>query len=74
MDVFIRLFPLWAIALSLIAYFFPAPFIELKTGIIPLLTIIMFSMGLTLSLNDFKRALAMPGLIFSGHGPAWRGF
>lgn len=66
MELFTRLFPLWAIALSTIGYFFPAPFVELKSGIIPLLTIIMFSMGLTLSLDDFKRALSMPKLILSG--------
>ncbi|NOQ87352.1 MAG: bile acid:sodium symporter [Gammaproteobacteria bacterium] len=66
MDLFIRLFPLWAIALSLVAYTVPAPFTELKSSIIPLLTIIMFSMGLTLSLDDFKRALSMPRLIVSG--------
>jgi BASS family bile acid:Na+ symporter len=66
MELLTRLFPLWAIALSTIAYFFPAPFAELKPGIIPLLTIIMFSMGLTLSLDDFKRVLSMPKLIFSG--------
>lgn len=66
MTFFIRLFPLWAIALSVIAYFTPAPFIELKVAIIPLLAIIMFSMGLTLKLDDFKRALSMPKLILSG--------
>ncbi|HHJ35039.1 MAG TPA: bile acid:sodium symporter family protein [Gammaproteobacteria bacterium] len=32
----------------------------------PLLTIIMFSMGLTLSLADFRRALSMPKLILGG--------
>jgi len=66
MDLFIRLFPVWAITLSLIAYNMPAPFAEMKSSIIPLLTIIMFSMGLTLSIADFKRVLAMPKLIFSG--------
>jgi len=66
MDLFIRLFPLWAIALSLIAYNIPAPFAEMKSSIIPLLTIIMFSMGLTLSIADFKRILTMPKLIFTG--------
>lgn len=66
MDLFIRLFPLWAIILSIAAYTVPAPFADLKPGIIPLLTIIMFSMGLTLSLDDFKRALSMPKLIVSG--------
>jgi BASS family bile acid:Na+ symporter len=62
----IRLFPLWAIGLSAVAYFKPAPFTELKFIIIPLLAIIMFSMGLTLCLEDFKRALSMPKLIVSG--------
>ena len=66
MDLFIRLFPVWAITLSIIAYNIPAPFAEMKSSIIPLLTIIMFSMGLTLSIADFKRVLAMPKLIFSG--------
>jgi BASS family bile acid:Na+ symporter len=66
MDLFIRLFPVWAIILSVIAYNIPAPFAEMKSSIIPLLTIIMFSMGLTLSIADFKRVLAMPKLIFSG--------
>jgi len=66
MAVFTRLFPLWAIALSSLAYLYPAPFIELKPGIVPLLITIMFSMGLTLSIDDFKRALNMPKLIVTG--------
>lgn len=65
-DWIIRLFPLWAIALSVFAYLQPAPFTEMKAGIIPLLTVIMFSMGLTLNFDDFRRALAMPKLIISG--------
>jgi BASS family bile acid:Na+ symporter len=44
----------------------PAPFTELKPAIVPLLTVIMFSMGLTLSIEDFKRALSMPQLIITG--------
>ncbi len=66
MEHFTRLFPVWAISLSAVAYFMPAPFAEMKASIIPLLTVIMFSMGLTLSLDDFKRALSMPKLIISG--------
>ena len=66
MDLFIRLFPLWAMLLSAIAYLDPAPFAELKGSIVPLLTVIMFSMGLTLSIDDFKRALLMPKLITAG--------
>ena len=50
----------------MLAYNMPAPFTELKPAIVPLLTIIMFSMGLTLSIDDFKRALSMPRLIITG--------
>lgn len=66
MDRYIRLFPLWACGLSAVAYFIPAPFAGMKAGIVPLLATIMFSMGLTLNLDDFKRVLYMPKLIFSG--------
>lgn len=52
----IQLFPLWAIILSGIALLQPNAFIALKTFIVPLLMIIMLSMGLTLSIDDFKRA------------------
>jgi len=65
-ELFTRLFPVWAICLSIVAYIYPAFFIELKPGIVPLLTVIMFSMGLTLKLQDFKRALSMPRLILTG--------
>ena len=50
----------------MLAYTMPAPFTELKPAIVPLLTVIMFSMGLTLSIDDFKRALSMPRLIITG--------
>ena len=66
MDLVTRLFPIWAIALSMLAYALPAAFTELKPAIVPLLTVIMFSMGLTLSIDDFKRALSMPRLIITG--------
>lgn len=62
----IHLFPVWACCLSVVAYFVPAPFTEMKAGIVPLLAMIMFSMGLTLSLDDFRRVLSMPWLIVSG--------
>lgn len=66
MDQITRLFPLWALGLAGVAYWVPAPFVELKAGIVPLLTVIMFSMGLTLRPDDFRRVLRMPKLIISG--------
>lgn len=61
-----RLFPLWAILLSTIAFYYPGGFIDLKPLIIPLLAFIMFCMGLTLTISDFTRTLAMPKLIILG--------
>jgi len=62
----IHLFPLWAILLSIVAYFYPANFVEFKSWIIPLLSLIMFGMGLSLTIADFKRVLAQPLVILLG--------
>lgn len=53
----IQLFPLWALLLSVAAFLQPALFVDLKSQIVPLLTIIMLAMGLTLSPADFKKVL-----------------
>ncbi len=60
------LFPVWAIAVSIWAYFQPAPWTELKPLIIPLLGLVMFGMGLTLTWSDFRRVFQRPGLIGLG--------
>jgi BASS family bile acid:Na+ symporter len=61
-----RLFPLWAILFSALAWFQPALFSQYKNWIVPLLSVVMFGMGMTLHLSDFKRAFNMPGLILTG--------
>ena len=66
LSTFTRCFPLWAILLSLLAYFLPALFIDLKIYIIPLLSLVMFLMGLTLTVEDFQRVLVTPKAIFIG--------
>ncbi len=58
-----QLFPLWAILLSLAAWFYPGSFVGLKSWIIPLLATVMFCMGMTLTLNDFKKVLKSPRII-----------
>ncbi|WP_105169078.1 bile acid:sodium symporter family protein [Pseudoalteromonas sp. T1lg23B] len=50
-----QLFPVWAILLSAFALFFPNLFINFKSAIIPMLMVIMLSMGLTLTSQDFLR-------------------
>lgn len=61
-----RLFPLWAILCSLLAWWQPQLFTDLKPAILPLLALVMFGMGLTLTFNDFARVLQMPRLIGIG--------
>ncbi len=61
-----NLFPLWAILLSGVAFFFSEPFSSLASWIIPLLAGVMFTMGLTLKAADFKRILQDPRPILVG--------
>ncbi|MBT8129999.1 MAG: bile acid:sodium symporter family protein [Gammaproteobacteria bacterium] len=61
-----QLFPLWAIVFSLLAWLQPQLFNSLQAYIVPLLSVVMFGMGLTLHLSDFSYVLQMPRLIFAG--------
>lgn len=60
------MFPFWAIVFSLLAWVQPSLFIPFKSWIVPLLAVVMFGMGLSLHVSDFKRAMSMPRLIISG--------
>lgn len=53
LRIITQLFPLWAILFSVSAYLVPSVFVEHKSQIVPLLTIIMLAMGLTLKPKDF---------------------
>ncbi|XKM13159.1 bile acid:sodium symporter family protein [Orbaceae bacterium ac157xtp] len=55
-----KLFPLWAILCAMLAYFAPTVFLPAKTYVSELLMFIMFTMGVSLSLDDFKRVLVRP--------------
>lgn len=57
------LFPLWAVLFSIISYFNPSLVVGFKSWIIPLLILIMFCMGITLKIDDFKRVLKRPKVI-----------
>ena len=61
-----QLFPFWAIIVSLLAWQYPELFRSYETWIVPLLSVVMFGMGLTLHLSDFSYVLQMPKLIFAG--------
>ncbi len=53
-------FPLWAVLLAAAAYTCPEPFVGHAGSIVPMLALVMFFMGLTLTAADFKRVLLAP--------------
>jgi len=61
-----RLFPWLAIGISLMAWYDPTPLMGLQDAIIPLLSMIMFCMGLVLRVADFQRVARKPKPIFLG--------
>lgn len=62
----LRLFPLWAIALSAFALWQSDIFVQAKGAITPLLGIIMFGMGMTLSWRNFRETWTRPWLVLIG--------
>ncbi len=64
--VITRLFPLWALLFSALAWSTPSLFIDGKGLIVPLLSLVMFGMGLTLRADDFRRVLKLPATISLG--------
>ncbi|MBO1000298.1 bile acid:sodium symporter family protein [Bacillus sp. SD075] len=55
-----KTFTLWVIIFAVIAYISPNQFIWIGDYIVPLLGIVMFGMGLTLSTADFKEVFRRP--------------
>ena len=53
-------FTFWIIIFSAIAYFDPSHFAGLTYLIVPTLGVIMFGMGVTLTIDDFKRVFLKP--------------
>ena len=55
-----KTFALWTLLFAILAFFFPAQFKWIGPYVVPLLGIIMFGMGLTLSKEDFREVLRRP--------------
>ena len=49
-----KTFSVWVILFACLGFFVPQAFVGLKSDISPLLGIVMFGMGLTLSAADFR--------------------
>ncbi|MEE8234222.1 MAG: bile acid:sodium symporter family protein [Gammaproteobacteria bacterium] len=59
-------FPVFAIILSIFATRYPETLIDYKPAIIPMLGVVMFAMGMTLSMDDFRRVMRSPKVISLG--------
>ena len=61
-------FTLWVILFSIITYYRPEHFTGMVGLIVPTLGVIMFGMGMTLRVEDFKRVITRPVDIALGVG------
>lgn len=66
MRKFNAMFPLWAVLLSFLAFFADRQFASLEGAIVPLLSMVMFMMGLTLTRGDVLRISRDPRPVFTG--------
>ncbi len=60
------LFPLWALLLSVSALLWPNIYVGMKPAIVPLLGVVMFGMGMTLTWSNFAEVLRRPKVIGVG--------
>jgi len=65
------LFPLGALLFSLLAYAWPQGFAGAKPMIVPMLGIVMLSMGMTLTWSNFTEVLRRPAAIGLGVAPVF---
>ncbi len=62
-----RLFPLWALLLSVLAYYTPTTFTPIGPWVTTLLMLIMFGMGVHLKLEDFQTRPVASGASLRGY-------
>jgi BASS family bile acid:Na+ symporter len=65
-TIFVHGFALWVMLAAVAAFFWPAAFAWFKPFIEPALGLIMFGMGVTLTVADFRRVAEKPYAVFVG--------
>ena len=65
-DLLVVLFPLWAVVGTAGALVWPDSLTPLRSAILPLLGVVMFGMGLTLTVREFLEVARRPLLIAGG--------
>lgn len=63
-----KLFPVWVVIFAFFAFSVPEPFAKMGPLVPYFLAIVMLSMGLTMSINDFKLVLSQPKDVLYGTG------
>jgi BASS family bile acid:Na+ symporter len=61
-----KTFAVWVLLFAALAFAFPATFKPLAAWVVPLLGVIMFGMGLTLSKEDFREVFRRPWQVLVG--------
>jgi BASS family bile acid:Na+ symporter len=66
LNAITSLFPLWALAGAVLAYGYPEGLAALKPAIVPLLGLVMFGMGMTLTAHSFLVVMRRPFTVLLG--------
>ncbi|MEE9287572.1 MAG: bile acid:sodium symporter family protein, partial [Gammaproteobacteria bacterium] len=61
-----RLFPLWALMIVVLGAVFSPEFVKFQPAIVPLLGLVMFGMGMTLTAKHFAMVLQRPWIVMLG--------
>jgi len=66
LSFYTKYFAIWTVLLAAVAYFFPAPFVAMKRYNELFFALTMFGIGAVLDIDDFKRILKNPMIVFIG--------
>jgi BASS family bile acid:Na+ symporter len=61
-----KYFAIWVVAFGVLAYYFPAPFVAMKSCNKAFFALTMFGIGAVLSLDDFSHVFKNPRIVFIG--------
>ncbi len=66
LSFYTKYFAVWVIAFGVVAYLWPKPFVALKPGMNWFFALTMFGIGAVLQVEDFKRIVQKPVIVFIG--------
>jgi len=66
LDYYTKFFAVWVLLFGIVAYFFPRPFVAMKSGMDWFFALTMFGIGAVLQIEDFKRIAKNPIIVLIG--------